>query len=345
MNEYLNKIDDYIQEVKKLLSLLTVNDTSSSSLKLVEAWLMQIKRLFMEFAKTAKSPESTPEARAQAEAAKLQTPQNKAVTQEMTSMAGGDAAGVAGGLDLGTDKELDEENEEDEDSLFIKEGTLPLRKIIRSAIHKLYENTKSIDFTTLFEEFSFDEPPQVGEPVQQKKVDTGTGLADAVFKSIASNIEDQFNLLKTSEAQRQSFTQHLVRALQVGMSQLQAEFSANRLAASGEGKIETKTADKSKQDQFARDVQIPGLDETGKGFAFKTYKEIFTKISTALNGDESVSGLNDLSDRESFMKVIIERTQQLCKSLEEHMKPAAPNAAPAPEIQKKTNANSNFLLP
>lgn len=356
MNEHAQKVDIAISEIKKILKVISSKDVSTnttSALQLIESWLMHIQKYVVGMSKAIKSPESTDLARASAlQQEPEQNPQKQGQVQEMSSMAASSAAGASGGIDLGSDKvKVEEEDEEvEEDSLYLKEGTLPIRQIIREALKKMYNSDNKSDLTQLFEELGMGEPPQVGEqaPTAQK-MDTGTGLAENVFKQIAGNIEDQYNLLKTSEAQRQSFTKHLERALQVGMSQLQVEFAANRNNISGDnGRVETKTGDKSKQDQFARDVQIPGLDETGKGFAFKTYKDIFPKISTALNGDESVTGLNDPSDRESFIKVIINKVQQLCNSLEEHMKPQEPAGNIEQQLQSapgKTNANSNFLMP
>ena len=356
MHDHLQKLDDYISEIKKILSAISAKDISTptiSSMQLLNKWLDQIKALFTEMAKTAKSPESTPEARADAQVATEQTPDNnKTVRQEMTAMAGGNGQGVAGGIDLGTDKEkMEEEEEDDEDSLFLKEGTLPLRQIIRQTISKLYESNKSLDFSKLYEELGLTEPPQVGAPPQQpERADTGGELAkQAIFPQINNIIQKQYTMLKTNEAQRQAFTKQLMKALEYGVNKLQVDFNVKM--AGGGTAMQTDIGDKNDEDVFYSSVDIPGIDPTGKSFALTVYSTVFPKIKTALNGEDHLFGLTDPSDRRSFVKTIVDMTRELLSSLEEQMSQAgkppapAPSQAVAPLAPAKTNSNSNFLMP
>ncbi len=355
MNEPTQKVDIAISEIKKILKVISSKDVSTnttSALQLIESWLNHIQKYVTTIAKSIKSPESTDLARASAlQQVPEQNPQKPGQVQEMTAMAASSAIGAAGGIDLGSDKVKVEEEEEDveEDSVYLKEGTLPLRQIIREALSKMYNSDKK-DLTQLFEELGMGEPPQVGAaPQQPEKVDTGKSLANELFPQVSSIVEKQYNLLKTSDAQRQAYTQQLLKALEIGFSKLEVQF--NVAMAGGGSSIKTKTGDKSEEDSFNSAIDIPGIDPTGKSFAIQTYKAVFPKISTALNGEPPQFGLTDQSDRQSFVQTIVSKVQELCTSLEQHMSQANKPPAPAPSqaVQSqppaKTNANSNFLMP
>jgi len=354
MEKYLNKLDSYISEIKKILSIISVNDVNTntiSGVKLIESWLdKQIKGLVKELCQNIKSPESMPEVRADnQEAIDNKQNINKPIQQEMSSMAASGINGVSGGIDLGTDEEElkteEDEIENQEDSLFLKEGTLYLRKIIRNTIQDLYKNKNKINLETLLEEISSSNISSNTD----KKIDTGMSLANELFPQISSIVEKQYSLLKTNEAQRQAYVEQLLKALEIGFQDLQTKYSLS--IAGGNNNIQTKLGDKNDQETFNTLVDIPNIDPTGKSFAIQSYKAVFPKISIALNGEPPQFGLTDENDRKSFIQTIITKVKEICESLEHHMSQQNKPLTPPPsellssQPSAKTNADSNFLMP
>lgn len=342
MHRYIESIKVAMEEIRKALDTLSPKDISSigiSARQVIDKGLNHISKVVEALSREIKSPESSDLARAEAKLTSEKNPQTPQMQQEMTSMGGGDAAGVSGGIDLTSD----EENLE-EDEMYLKEGTLPLRKIIREAIINLYKNTNSIEFTELIEQFGLEAPN-----TERQASNTGSELAKTVFPQVKTIVQKQYAMLKTKEEQRQAFTKQLIKALEKGINDLQTDFEVSM--AGGGTPMQTDIGDKSKKEEFYSAIDIPGIDPTGKGFAITVYGAIFPKIETALNGEPPQFGLTDPSDRRSFVKTIIDMTRELLSSLEKTMsqegKPPAPPPmqAVAPKPPAKTNANSNFMLP
>lgn len=344
MHRYIESIQVAMEEIKKALDTMSTKDISTtgvSARQIVDKGLNHILKVVGALSREIKSPESSDLARAEAERASQKTPEKPQVQQEMTSMGGGDAAGVSGGIDLGSD----EEKLEEEDEAYLKEGTLPLRKVIRNAILNLYQNSEHVDFVKLLEQFGQNTPSTEQAP----KADTGGELAKTLFPQVKTVVQKQYTMLKTNDAQRQAFTKQLMKALEVGVNKLQVDFDV--AMAGGGASMQTDIGDKNEEDSFNAAIDIPGIDPTGKGFALTVYKAIFPKIQTALNGEPPQFGLTDTSDRRSFVKTIVDMTRELLSSLEKHMAQAGKPPAPPPtqavaaQPPAKTNANSDFMLP
>lgn len=341
MHRYIESIQVAINEIRKALDTMAPTDVSSTGIsarQIVDKGLNHIVKVVGALSREIKSPESSDLARAAAKQGSQQSPEKPQVQQEMTSMGGGDAAGVGGGIDLGSD----EENLEEEDECYLKEGTLPLRIVIREAIQNLYKDSEHVDFAKLLEQFGTSAP-------EAQQANTGGELAKTVFPQVDNLIQKQYTMLKTNEAQRQAFTKQLMKALEVGVNKLQVDFDVR--AAGGGMDIQTDLGDKNDEDAFFAAIDIPGIDPTGKGFALTVYNAIFPIIKSALNGEPPQFGLTDPSDRRSFVKTIVDMARELLSSLEKHMvqagKPPAPAPAQAvaPQPPAKTNANSQFMLP
>lgn len=343
MHRYVESIKVAMEEIRKALDTLSTKDISSTGIsarQVIDKGLNHITKVVEALSREIKSPESSDLARAAAEQPDKKMPQMPQMQQEMTSMGGGNGSGVSGGIDLTSD----EENLE-EDETYLKEGTLPLRKVIREAISELHKNTTSIDFMRLIEQLGMDEPAAPTQPQES----TGAALAGTIFPQLNTLIQKQYTMLKTNDAQRSAFKQQLMKAIEEGVKRLQVAFEVKK--AGGGAGVQTDIGDKKDEEAFYAAINIPGIEETGKGFALTLYNTIEPKLKNALNGEDAQFGLTDPIDRRAFVKTIVDMTRELLASLEQHMvnsaKPPAPAPAQAvaPKPPAKTNAGSDFMLP
>lgn len=217
------------------------------------------------------------------------------------------------------------------------------RKYIRTLLEQVYQQDKSILFE--FDSNKMDFQPSMGgdnliqnpaEDLMQSDAQdeslgsTGIEHLDELFNNIRPIIEKTYLRLKSSKDQRMSYAVHLKKAIQDQLDMLEmnvtAEVAATNVANADSNSSPVKTNVNSKlnsaelpakddEEARLRKFSVPGLNETGRNFALKTFDDIDEQIEKSFR----LIGKEDKEDRENFKTYLLKNVVLLFKQLEEGM--------------------------
>ena len=243
--------------------------------------------------------------------------------EEISSMAGGSVQGYS--LPLGAkpkrkreDKALIREGMEQMDRHEVYEE-IRLRKIIREGIKKINAKIENEKKQTVLEEqrlrsairkLILQEGTTTGDTDPAPHRSTGINFLEKLLKNIVPTLEDDYKTLTTSEDQRESFRNHILKAIQDTIEPLkvtsQAGSEGDQIALAEEEdeeltikveddpdfidirsdkEIADEEAEISGEPKTAEDEKvqfgIEGEDEVGRNAAFDTFKKVSKQIVSA----------------------------------------------------------------
>lgn len=197
-----------------------------------------------------------------------------------------------------------------------------LRGHIQNILEELYQEDKSLFINEVIEP---------GSPVTQS---TGLNYLGELFLQIRPTIEKKYMQLTTSEAQRQSFQEHLIKLYidllnNIDMNQVAGEQnkstneskkrkvneaqenSADGIYFGNDGNTKPKQAEVSDEEKQKVNNQIPGLDPTGNDAALEIYNSTNKQIQ------QKYAGLGDPQDRQIFKEYLPKNVRALFELLNE----------------------------
>lgn len=246
--------------------------------------------------------------------------------EETTAMASGAVQGTAKGDNFKDSLDMRNTNES------------KFRKYIKTLLEELYIQDKKLLFELAENPMDF-MPAQNGgdnlmtmpqEQPQQNQSAGSTGIEhlDELFNNIRPIIEKSYLRLKSSKEQRVSYAIHLKKAIEDQLNMLEMNVTAETAAtstanvASNSGPTQININQKlnspelpAKDDEEARirNFSVPGLNETGRNFALKTFDDIDEQIEKAFR----LIGKEDKEDRNNFKTYLLKNIVLLFEQLED----------------------------
>ena len=284
--------------------------------------------------------------------------------EEISSLGGGNLQGYS--LPLGA-----KPKRKREDETLIREGMeqmnrheiyeeIRLRKIIREGIKKINQKIENEKKQEVLEEqrlrkvirrLILNEGTTTGDTDPAPHSSTGINFLEKLLKNIVPTLEDDYKTLTTSKEQRESFRNHILKAMQDTVEPLKVTSQAGTTVSLAEEELEEQDltvrveddpdfidirSDKEIADQEAelagdpKDVNdekvqfgIEGEDEVGRNAAFDTFKKVSKQIVSAY---DELTG--SPKDQDLFYDYLLTNTKLYFDKFENDMSPVEEPSSP-----------------
>ena len=285
--------------------------------------------------------------------------------EEISSLGGGNLQGYS--LPLGAKPP----KRKREDEALIREGMeqmnrheiyeeIRLRKIIREGIKKINQKIENEKKQEVLEEqrlrkvirrLILNEGTTTGDTDPAPHSSTGINFLEKLLKNIVPTLEDDYKTLTTSKEQRESFRNHILKAMQDTIEPLKVTSQAGTTVSLAEEELEEQDltvkieddpdfidirSDKEIADEEAelagnpKDVNdekaqfgIEGEDEVGRNAAFDTFKKVSKQIVSAY---DELTG--SPKDQDLFYDYLLTNTKLYFDKFENDMSPVEEPSSP-----------------
>ena len=215
---------------------------------------------------------------------------------------------------------------------------LRLRKLIRKAIHIAEAKRIKKQQQVLNED-------EVGDTESSPYDNTGLNTLNTLFDNILKTIETGYKELASSKEQRDSFSAHMLKAVENVLAPLRA---LDKSSASLEEDIDIQVGQDSPEDMTdirksedevsKEDFGIEGEDLTGRDKAYETFNKVETQIVDAYKT------LHNSEDIKSFYDGLLMNLDLYFKKFEDEIQPRvqAPNSGSEVELEEPSAGDTDL---
>ena len=230
---------------------------------------------------------------------------------------------------------------------------LRLRKLIRKAIRIVEARRANSQQEVLAEENRLRKvirnilnEDEVGDTEESPYDNTGLNTLNTLFDNILKTIETGYKELASSKEQRDSFSAHMLKAVENTLAPLRALDKTDQIDEEidieiGSDKPEDmKDVRKDKEEQGREDFGIEGEDLTGRDKAYETFNKVETQIVDAYKS------LHNSQDVKAFYDGLLMNLDLYFKKFEDEMQPSvgAPDTGEEVEASLDSQPDSDMDL-
>ena len=219
---------------------------------------------------------------------------------------------------------------------------LRLRRLIRKAIHIAEAKRANPKEQYLAEENRMRKvvhnlimEDEVGDTEDSPYNNTGLNTLNTLFDNILKTVETGYKELASSKEQRDSFSSHMLKAIENVLAPLKAlEKSNDELSEEIDIQVSPDRPEdmadirKDKEEQAVEDFGIDGVDLTGRDKAYETFNKIETQIV------EAYKALHNPEDMKAFYDGLLMNLDLYFKKFEDEIQPSVE----APETGAEVDA-------
>jgi len=217
---------------------------------------------------------------------------------------------------------------------------LRLRKLIRKAIRIVEARRANSQQEVLAEENRLRKvirnilnEDEIGDTEDSPYDNTGLNTLNTLFDNILKTIETGYKELASSKEQRDSFSAHMLKAVENTLAPLRALDKTDQLDEDidieiGSDKPEDmKDVRKDKEEQSREDFGIEGEDLTGRDKAYDTFNKVETQIV------EAYKTLHSPDDVKAFYDGLLMNLDLYFKKFEDEIQPSVGKPDTGAEIE------------
>jgi len=207
---------------------------------------------------------------------------------------------------------------------------LRLRRLIRKAIHIAEAKRANPKEQYLAEKnrmrkvvHNLITEDEVGDTEDSPYNNTGLNTLNTLFDNVLKTIETGYKELASSKEQRDSFSSHMLKAVENVLAPLRAlEKTNDELSEEIDIQIDPDRPEdmadirKDKEEQAVEDFSIDGVDLTGRDKAYETFNKIETQIV------EAYKALHSPEDIKAFYDGLLMNLDLYFKKFEDEIQPS-----------------------
>ena len=204
---------------------------------------------------------------------------------------------------------------------------LRLRKLIRKAIRIAEAKKQAKILESLIKE------DEIGDTEDSPYDNTGLNTLNTLFDNILKTIETGYKELASSKEQRDSFSAHMLKAVENTLAPLRAlDKSADinediDIQVGSDRPEDMADVRQDKEDRSREDFGIEGEDLTGRDKAYETFNKIETQIV------EAYKTLHNAEDIKAFYDGLLMNLELYFKKFEDEIQPSVGKPDTGAEIE------------
>tara|TARA_R100000234_G_C4997669_1_gene178746 strand:- start:1012 stop:1749 length:738 start_codon:yes stop_codon:yes gene_type:complete len=217
---------------------------------------------------------------------------------------------------------------------------LRLRKLVRKAIKIVESRRQKESDQYLAEEMRLRKivrnlimEDEIGDTEDSPYDNTGLNTLNTLFDNILKTIETGYKELASSKEQRDSFSAHMLKAVENTLAPLRALDNSDQMSEDididigSDSPEDMKDVRKDKDELGKEDFGIEGEDLTGRDKAYETFNKVETQIV------EAYKTLHNSSDIKAFYDGLLMNLDLYFKKFEDEIQPSveAPGGIPSGE--------------
>lgn len=209
---------------------------------------------------------------------------------------------------------------------------LRLRKLIRKAIRIAEAKKQAKILESLIKE------DEIGDTEDSPYDNTGLNTLNTLFDNILKTIETGYKELASSREQRDSFSAHMLKAVENTLAPLRAlDKSADinediDIQVGSDRPEDMADVRQDKEDRSREDFGIEGEDLTGRDKAYETFNKIETQIV------EAYKTLHNPEDIKAFYDGLLMNLELYFKKFEDEIQPSVGKPDTGAEIEADIDA-------
>ena len=209
---------------------------------------------------------------------------------------------------------------------------LRLRKLIRKAIRIAEAKKQAKILESLIKE------DEIGDTEDSPYDNTGLNTLNTLFDNILKTIETGYKELASSKEQRDSFSAHMLKAVENTLAPLRAlDKSADinediDIQVGSDRPEDMADVRQDKEDRSREDFGIEGEDLTGRDKAYETFNKIETQIV------EAYKTLHNPEDIKAFYDGLLMNLELYFKKFEDEIQPSVGKPDTGAEIEADIDA-------
>jgi hypothetical protein len=209
---------------------------------------------------------------------------------------------------------------------------LRLRKLIRKAIRIAEAKKQAKILESLIKE------DEIGDTEDSPYDNTGLNTLNTLFDNILKTIETGYKELASSKEQRDSFSAHMLKAVENTLAPLRAlDKSADinediDIQVGSDRPEDMADVRQDKEDRSREDFGIEGEDLTGRDKAYETFNKIETQIV------EAYKTLHNAEDIKAFYDGLLMNLELYFKKFEDEIQPSVGKPDTGAEIEADIDA-------
>ena len=209
---------------------------------------------------------------------------------------------------------------------------LRLRKLIRKAIRIAEAKKQAKILESLIKE------DEIGDTEDSPYDNTGLNTLNTLFDNILKTIETGYKELASSREQRDSFSAHMLKAVENTLAPLRALDKSADINEDIDRQVGSDRPEdmadvrQDKEDRSREDFGIEGEDLTGRDKAYETFNKIETQIV------EAYKTLHNPEDIKAFYDGLLMNLELYFKKFEDEIQPSVGKPDTGAEIEADIDA-------